>query len=183
MSIFLYDKPHDDAFWMATRNEIKEQDRKRAIKVNFPQLSAGTIDKIAAKDEIRRSLRDAGTPFKTLEILEITMKGKKLEVEIYGSVKALRDIEDKVGKIRVNGTSPTIKEEIQPYVTTFGPENQDLHCSPNIRIQQVIPTDKEKVVHYAAEPGGALYLNESFPEIPRHPSMLTVCTFKGDRRF
>jgi len=33
-------------------------------------------------------------------------------------------------------------------------------------------------VHYAADPGGALFLNESFPEIPRPPSMLTVCTFK-----
>ena len=49
MSIFLYEKPQDDAFWMAARNEIKEQDRKRAIKVNFPQLSAGAIDKAIAK--------------------------------------------------------------------------------------------------------------------------------------
>ena len=90
----------------------------------------------------------------------------------------MKEIEDKVSEVKIRGTSPNVEEEIQPFATTMGPENQSLLCEPNIMIRQVMPERKNKIVTYETDDRGRKSLNEPFPEIPQHPSMLSVLTFK-----
>ena len=161
-------------------DEKNDPDAKREedAEDQFPQNYANTVNKIEAEDDLRKSFRSAGARASALERLRFTMKGKKLVVEAHGPKDALREIEDKVSEVKISGLSPTLEEELQPFVTTFGPENQSLHCQSNIMIQQVLPKRRNKVVSYEPDAMGGKSLNEPFPEIPRHPSMLSVLTFK-----
>ena len=45
-------------------------------------------------------------------------------------------------------------------------------------IQQVFPKRTNKTVNYEADENGRMHMNEPFPEVPRHLSMISVLTFK-----
>jgi hypothetical protein len=176
--IFLYDKPKDDEYWVKTRLKIQSQKEEKLLKINFPNICTATTNKKEAEIDLRNSFISAGTRTSTLELIKFTMKGKTLVVEASGPKEALKEIEDKVSEAKIAGLSPSIEEEIQPFDTTFGPENQDIHCKPNIMIRQVYPKRADKTVSYEADENGRMHMNEPFPEAPRHPSMLSVLTFK-----
>ena len=110
-------------------------------------------------------------------------------MEIHGPSKLLSLLEEKLSKVVISGLLPQMKEhdvddegeKIEPktYVTTFGPENQMPNCQPSIIVKQVFPKSQNKLVHYITDEAGNQSLNESFPEISAHPSMLSIQTFKN----
>lgn len=94
LSIFLYEKSDDDDYWITTRQKIMDSRLKKPILINFPQLSAHTINKVAPEQDLRESLMQAGIPKTTASKLKITMRGKSLAVEIRGPENTLRETED-----------------------------------------------------------------------------------------